>query len=73
MAFVNEMGAKVQLHDSTSEGDVHHLDLALLGELDMPSFLAWSVNHVDVLEARPVKLSMAEVFVKTVQNHESNG
>ena len=73
MAFVNELGAKVQLHESTSEGDVHDLDLTLLGELDMPSFLAWSVNHVDVLEARPVKLSMAEVFVKTVQNHESHG
>ena len=39
----------------------------------MPSFLAWSVNQMDVLEARPVKLSMAEVFVNTVQNHESNG
>lgn len=73
MAFVNELGAKVQLHESTSEGDVHDLDLTLLGDLDMPSFLAWSVNHVDVLEARPVKLSMAEVFVKTVQNHESHG
>lgn len=73
MAYVNELGAKVQLHESSSDGDVHDLDLTLLEGLDMPSFLAWSVNQMDVLEARPVKLSMSEVFVNTVQNHESNG
>jgi hypothetical protein len=34
----------------------------------MPEFLAWAVQHVEVLEAVPLRLSMEEVFVQTVES-----
>ena len=37
----------------------------------MPAFLAWAVGHVDVLEAVPLKLSMEEVFVQSVESASS--
>ena len=34
----------------------------------MPAFLAWAVGHAEVLEAVPLKLSMEEVFVQSVES-----
>jgi hypothetical protein len=68
MAFVAELGARAELLHSSTEGDRHTLDLTLPEAWGMPAFLAWAVQHVEVLEARPVRLSMEEVFVQTVES-----
>ena len=68
MAFVAELGARAELLHSSTEGDRHTLDLTLPESWGMPAFLAWAVQHVEVLEARPVRLSMEEVFVQTVES-----
>ena len=40
----------------------------LAGRLAHAGFLAWAVGHVEVLEAVPLKLSMEEVFVQSVES-----
>ena len=45
--------------------------VALPDAWPMPGFLQWAVGHVEVLEARPVKLSMEDVFVQTVASASS--
>lgn len=70
MAFAAELGARAELLTKMTEGEgdqaVHELELALPATWPMPEFLRWAVGHVEVLEARPVKLSMEDVFVQTV-------
>lgn len=70
MAFAAELGARAELLTKMTEGEgdqaVHELELALPATWPMPEFLQWAVGHVEVLEARPVKLSMEDVFVQTV-------
>ena len=75
MAFVAELGARAELlSKSTSQGksnegqSVHQLEIALPDGWPMPDFLSWAVNHVEVLEAVPLKLSMEEVFVQSVES-----
>jgi len=71
MAFVAELGARAELlskHTRAESSDVHDLELALPEGWAMPEFLAWAVQHVRVLEARPLRLSMEEVFVQTVES-----
>jgi ABC-2 type transport system ATP-binding protein len=68
MAFAAELGARAELLHSSTEDDRHTLDLTLPKSWGMPAFLAWAVQHVEVLEARPVRLSMEEVFVQTVES-----
>ena len=68
VAFVAELGARAELLHSSTEGNRHTLDLSLPQSWAMPAFLAWAVQHVKVLEARPVRLSMEEVFVQTVES-----
>jgi ABC-2 type transport system ATP-binding protein len=68
MAFAAELGARAELLHSSAEDDRHTLDLTLPKSWGMPAFLAWAVQHVEVLEARPVRLSMEEVFVQTVES-----
>ena len=68
MAFIAELGARAELFHSSTEEDRHTLDLTLPEAWGMPAFLAWAVQHVEVLEARPVRLSMEEVFVQTVES-----
>lgn len=78
MAFIAELGARAELlrHDTRQDGpdgmhDVHELELALPPDWRMPAFLAWAVNHVEVLEALPIRMSMEEVFVQSVDSVES--
>jgi len=75
MAFVAELGARAELlSKSTRDGAataaeaIHDLELSLPEGWGMPEFLAWAVQHVDVLEAVPLRLSMEEVFVQTVES-----
>ena len=75
MAFVAELGARAELlSKSTSQGrsnegqSVHQIEIALPDGWPMPDFLSWAVNHVEVLEAVPLKLSMEEVFVQSVES-----
>ena len=75
MAFVAELGARAELlSKSTRDGAataaeaIHDLELSLPEGWGMPDFLAWAVQHVDVLEAVPLRLSMEEVFVQTVES-----
>jgi len=71
MAFVAELGARAELlskHTRAESSDVHDLELALPEGWAMPEFLSWAVQHVRVLEARPLRLSMEEVFVQTVES-----
>lgn len=74
MAFVAELGARAELlskstrTESANASDaIHDLDIALPEDWPMPAFLAWAVEHVAVLEAVPLKLSMEEVFVQSVE------
>ena len=78
MAFVAELGARAELlskstrTESANASDaIHDLDIALPEDWPMPAFLAWAVGHVDVLEAVPLKLSMEEVFVQSVESASS--
>ena len=78
MAFVAELGARAELlskstrTESANASDaIHDLDIALPEDWPMPAFLAWAVEHVDVLEAVPLKLSMEEVFVQSVESASS--
>ena len=78
MAFVAELGARAELlskstrTESVNASDaIHDLDIALPENWPMPSFLAWALGHVDVLEAVPLKLSMEEVFVQSVESASS--
>ena len=78
MAFVAELGARADLlsksirtESANASNAVHDLELALPADWPMPEFLAWAVQHVSVLEAVPVKLSMEEVFVQTVESAAS--
>ena len=78
MAFVAELGARAELlakstrTESANASDaIHDLDIALPEDWPMPAFLAWAVRHVDVLEAVPLKLSMEEVFVQSVESASS--
>ena len=78
MAFVAELGARAELlskstrTESVNASDaIHDLDIALPEDWQMPAFLAWAVGHVDVLEAVPLKLSMEEVFVQSVESASS--
>ena len=73
MAFVAELGARAELlskstRDETSSNPIHDLELSLPEGWGMPEFLAWAVQHVDVHEAVPLRLSMEEVFVQTVES-----
>jgi hypothetical protein len=73
MAFVAELGARAELLSKSTRDDVspipiHDLELALPDGWGMPEFLAWAVQHVEVLEAVPLRLSMEEVFVQTVES-----
>ena len=75
MGFIAELGARAELQskstrqgsDNVSEG-VHDLELALPSDWAMPAFLQWAVNHIEVLEAIPLRLSMEEVFVQSVES-----
>ena len=78
MAFVAELGARAELlskstrTESANASDaIHDLDIALPEDWAMPAFLAWAVQHVDVLEAMPLKMSMEEVFVQSVESASS--
>ena len=75
MAFAAELGARAELLSKVTEGEgsaaVHEVELALPDAWPMPGFLQWVVGHVEVLEARPVKLSMEDVFVQTVASASS--
>ena len=78
MAFVAELGARADLlskstrtESANASNAAHDLELALPADWPMPEFLAWAVQHVSVLEAVPVKLSMEEVFVQTVESAAS--
>ena len=78
MAFVAELGARADLLSKSTRTEtanasnaVYDLELALPADWPMPEFLAWAVQHVSVLEAVPVKLSMEEVFVQTVESAAS--
>ena len=78
MAFVAELGARAELlskstrTESANASDaIHDLDIALPEDWPMPAFLAWAVEHVDVLEAVPLKMSMEEVFVQSVESASS--
>ena len=78
MAFVAELGARADLLSKSTRTEsgnasnaVHDLELALPADWPMPEFLAWAVQHVSVLEAVPVKPSMEEVFVQTVESAAS--
>ena len=48
-----------------------HLELALPSDWPMPAFLKWAVEHVEVLEAQPRRLSMEEVFVQSVESAQA--
>lgn len=71
MGFVAELGARAELlrHATRTEAgtEVHEVELALPDSWGMAPFLAWAVGHVEVREAVPVRLSMEEVFVQTVE------
>ena len=75
MAFVAELGARAELLSKTTRGKelggsqaIHDLEIALPDDWPMPAFLAWAVGHAEVLEAVPLKLSMEEVFVQSVES-----
>ena len=76
MAFVAELGARAELMSKETDGTgvadaVHTLELALPADWPMPSFLKWAVDHVEVLEAQPRRLSMEEVFVQSVESAQA--
>ncbi|MDA0729141.1 MAG: ATP-binding cassette domain-containing protein [Bacteroidetes bacterium] len=75
MAFVDQLGPRAELLSHESEvlasGETRHeVALALPEDWSMSALLRWAVDHVEVLEAVPVRMSMEEVFVQTV---EANG
>ena len=76
MAFVAELGARAELLTKETDGTgvadaVHTLELALPADWPMPAFLKWAVDHVEVLEAQPRRLSMEEVFVQSVESAQA--
>ena len=76
MAFVAELGARAELLTKETDGTgvadaVHTLELALPADWPMPAFLKWAVDHVEVLEAQPRRLSMEEVFVQSVESAQT--
>ena len=76
MAFVAELGARAELLTKETDGTrvadaMHTLELALPSDWPMPAFLKWAVEHVEVLEAQPRRLSMEEVFVQSVESAQA--
>ena len=76
MAFVAELGGRAKLLTKETHGTgvtdaVHTLELALPADWPMPAFLKWAVDHVEVLEAQPRRLSMEEVFVQSVESAQA--
>ena len=73
MAFIAELGTRAELLSKTSLSEsspaqgVHELELALPEGSTLPAFLKWAVQHIDVMKAMPLRLSMEEVFVQAVQ------
>ena len=75
-SMLKEMGEKAAVIQTSPQPSddatkVTELELALCSDVSMPDFLRWAVPRIEVLKAVPIKLSMEEVFIQTVESATS--